>query len=201
MEVEFGAAGVDHDLARVVVEKERDVGALGGHLDPCVASAPAFPFPDHGAKVVASAPGDGRDHGVGADGLAVEFDHPHGGAANLGNRSVEDEVFPAQQAETVEEEIDAGAESDDAPGDQPDGIVGRKQDSSESQLRENQEFDPLGWNFLGHTPFIEASGAGAGGQQKRAEPAYVGNGSGQSRVGMATPCRLGATLDECPSIA
>ncbi len=68
MQVEIGAAGVDHDLAGVVVEKERDVHALGGYLDPLLVFAALLPLPDERAVAVAGAGGDGCDHGVGSDG-------------------------------------------------------------------------------------------------------------------------------------
>ena len=126
MQVEFGAARVDHDFAGVVVEKEGDVHALGGHLDPLAASALALPFPDYGAVVVAGALGDGRDHCIRSNGVAAEFHHSHGCAANFGNRSVEDEVPALQQAEAIEKKIEAGAESDGAPDDGAGGIGGMK---------------------------------------------------------------------------
>ena len=74
--------------------------------------------------VVAGAGRDGGDHGVGSDGEAVEFDHPHGGAANLGNWRVEDQVTALQEAEALDEEVDSGADSDYAIEDKAAWIRG-----------------------------------------------------------------------------
>ena len=131
MQVEFGAAGVDHDLAGVVIEKEGHVHTLGSNLDPLVASASTFPLPDDGAVVVARPLRDGRRHRVWPHGEAAEFDHADRGAAYFGDRGVEDEVPAAQQTEAVEEEIDSGAESDDAPGDRADRVLRTKKQSRE----------------------------------------------------------------------
>jgi len=122
MQLEFGAAGVNHDFARVVVEKEWDMHALGGHLDPLAASALAFPFPDYGAEVVAGAFGDGRDHCKRSHGEAAELHHSHRCAANFRKRRIEDEVPALQQAESIEKKIKAGAKSDGAPDRRADGI-------------------------------------------------------------------------------
>lgn len=133
MEIEFGAARVDHDFAGVVVEKERDVCALGGYLHPRVVATLALPLPDDRAKEVARAFGDRCDYGVWSGSLAIQFDHAHGCAANFGNRSVENEVPALQQAEAVEKKVKAGAKSDGAPGDGADGIIGMKQQNKRNQ--------------------------------------------------------------------
>jgi len=117
MEIEFGAARVNHHLAGVVVEKEGHVHALGGHFDPLAASTLAFPLPGHGAVVVTGSLCDGRNHGVRADGEAAEFDHAERSAANFRNWRVKDEVTALEQAEALEEQENPGAESDDAPDD------------------------------------------------------------------------------------
>src|SRR6202034_3130902 len=117
MEVEFCPAWVDHDLASIVVEKEGHVHALGGYFDPLAASALAFPLPDNGAVVIAGALGDGCEKRVWSNGEAAEFDHAHGCAANLGNGRVENQLPALQDAEAVKENIDTGAETDDAPDD------------------------------------------------------------------------------------
>lgn len=115
MKIEFRAARIHHHLASIVVEEERDVYALASRFDPLTAASLTFPFPDYGAVVVAGAPGDGRCHGVGADGEAAELNHPQRCAANFGNGSVEDEAPTLQQAEAIEEKIKPSAKSDDAP--------------------------------------------------------------------------------------
>src|SRR5882672_4111064 len=99
MQLEFGAAGIDHDLAGVVVEEERHVHALGGHFDPLAASAATLPLPGYGAVVVTGALGDRRDHSVRADGEAVKFHHAERRATNFRNWSVEDEMTALEQAE------------------------------------------------------------------------------------------------------
>src|SRR5712671_3219133 len=104
MQVEFGAAGVDHDFAGVVIEKERHVHALGGHFDPLAASAATLPLPGYGAVVVTGALCDRRDHGVRADGEAAQFDHAKRCAANFRNWSVEDEMTALEQAEALEKQ-------------------------------------------------------------------------------------------------
>ena len=122
MQVEVGAARVDHHSAGVVVEKKWQVHALGGYLHPFTAAAFPFPFPDYGAEVIARARGDGREHGVRSHGLPAEFDHPDGCAANFGEWSVEDELPALQEAEAIEEKIEPRAESDGAPEDEVCGV-------------------------------------------------------------------------------
>src|ERR1700722_17012167 len=108
MQVEFGAARIDHHIASVVVEKEGNVHALRGYLNPPVAAALPLPLPDDGAEVVARALGDGRDDSVWSGGQATEFDHPHGCAPDFRNRSIKDEASTFEQAEAIEKKIKAG---------------------------------------------------------------------------------------------
>ena len=124
VEVEVGAARVDEDAPGVVVQEERDVHGLSGDLDPFFILAALFPLPNVGAVVVARPGGDRRDHGVGADRQAADFDHPHGGTANLGKWCVEDEATAQQESESVDEEADAGGDADEAP-EQEAAVVGR----------------------------------------------------------------------------
>ena len=153
MQVEVGAARVDHDRCGVVVQKKRNMHALSGHLDPFTASALALPFPDEATVVIAGAGRDGGDHGVGTDGQTAEFDHSEGCAANLGNRRVENEVTALQQAKALKEYIDSSADSDAAINGKAAWTRGTQQ-----QDRWNQESDPLGLDS--GAPRIEASGAG-----------------------------------------
>ena len=119
MQIQFRAARVDHDLAGIVVEKKRNVHALGSHFDPLLAPATLLPFPSHGAVVETIALGNGRIDGVRAGGQAAEFDHSEGGAANLGDRRVENKPPSLQQPEALKKQVNADKESDDAPGDRP----------------------------------------------------------------------------------
>ena len=122
VQVEVGAARVDHHFGGVVIEKKRHVHALGRDLDPLLVFTGLLPLPGEGAVVVAGPGRDGGEHGVGSDGEATEFDQSERGAANFGNRRVEDEVTPLQEAETLDEEIDPGAESKGAIKDDGAGI-------------------------------------------------------------------------------
>src|ERR1700689_1741074 len=89
--------------------------ALACDLDPLFILATLFAFPDLRAVVIAGPRRDRRDHGVRADCLPADFHHSHGSAANLRERSVENQATALQQAESVNEEADAGAEAEHAP--------------------------------------------------------------------------------------
>src|ERR1019366_1456225 len=166
MQVEIGAARVDHDFAGVVIEKKRYVHALGGDLDPLLILAALLPLPGDGAVVVARPRRDRRNHGVRPHGEAAELDHSHGCAANFGNRRVENETAALQQAEALKEQVDPGAESDDAPEEQSSGVRRTKQ-----QGRWRHWLDPLGLDS-GMSPVPRLVERGSGWQQKRVERAY-----------------------------
>ena len=89
--------------------------ALSRDFNPLVAFVLAFPLPNQSAVVVTRTGADGRDHGVRPDREAAEFDHSHGGAANLREWRVEDKVATLQQAEALNEGEDADAKPNDAP--------------------------------------------------------------------------------------
>ena len=92
----------------------------------------------------------GRDHGVGADGKAADFDHAHGGAANLRKRSIKNQAATLQQAESVEKKPYSGAEADCAKDQQSAG-VGRTME----HCNENHRWNP---GRLGaHLPYGQAS--------------------------------------------
>jgi len=103
VQVEIGATGVDQHAAGVVVDEERQVHTIADDLDPLLILAVLFVLPDQSAEVVTGAPGDGRDHGVRTHGLATDFNHSHGGAAKLRERSVKNQAAALQQAESVNE--------------------------------------------------------------------------------------------------
>src|SRR6202040_1538230 len=104
MDIQIGAARVDQHLASVVIQKEGNVHALGSHLDPLAAFAATFPLPCDSAVVIARARGNGRQHSIGTDGEAAEFDDPERCAANLRNRRVEDKVAAQKQAEALKKQ-------------------------------------------------------------------------------------------------
>jgi len=70
--------------------------ALVGDSYPFAILAALLPLPRRGMEVVAGDAGDGRNHGVRADGQAVDFNQAHGGAANLRSRCVEDQTLALQ---------------------------------------------------------------------------------------------------------
>ncbi len=115
MQVEIGATRVDQQASGIVVDKERQVHALARDLDPGFILAVLLPLPDQRAVVVAGARRDGRDHRVGADRLAADFNHAHRGAANFRERRIENQAAALQQAESVNEEPDPSAEAEDTP--------------------------------------------------------------------------------------
>ena len=115
VDVEVSTARIDQHASGIVVEEEWQMHALSRDFNPLVAFALAFPLPNQSAVVVTRTGADGRNHGVRPDREAAQFDHSHGGAANLGEGRVEDKVATLQQAEALNERKDAGAKSNDAP--------------------------------------------------------------------------------------
>ena len=128
MQIEIRATRVDHDFAGVVVQKKRDVHALGRDLHPLLVFAALLPLPRHSAVVVARTLGDGRKHGVRSSGEAVDFDHTERCAANLRDWRIEDQMTPLQKQESFVENVQSGEDSDDAPGRRPGVRRSEKQD-------------------------------------------------------------------------
>ena len=122
------------------------------------------------AVEVARALGYGRDQGVGPDGETAKFDHPHGCAANFGDRSVENELAALQQAEALNEQVNSDADSDDAPKDGA-GVL-RTEKGCEDGFRWDQG---SGCSGLGTRTRSEASGTGSLMAVEKLGRAYVGN--------------------------
>ena len=123
VEIEIGAARIDEHAAGIVVDEKRQEHAFGGDLNPLLVFTALLQFVDVSAVVVAGARGNGRDQSVRADGLSADFDHAHGGAADFGERRVENETAALKKFESVDEEDDAGDEADYAPEEQGHGAV------------------------------------------------------------------------------
>src|SRR5207302_505443 len=87
------------------------------------------------------------------DGEAADFHHPHRGAADLGKWRVKNQTAPLQQAESIEKDADAHAETYAAPEQKSGGVRLAK-----DQSREGHRRNPPG--RLGLTPHHQASEMG-----------------------------------------
>ena len=159
VQVEVGSARIDQHASRIVVNEERHVHALPGHLDPLFILAALFVLPHERAVVVAGARCDGCNHGVRTDGEAADFNHSHRGAANLRERSIENQPPALQQLKSIEEKADAGAEADAAPEEQSGGVRRAKDQNREAHRRSPRG----GWDPL---PIVSLTNGQAAGSRK-----------------------------------
>jgi hypothetical protein len=108
MNIKPGALRIDEHLPRTVVQKEGNAHGFVGNLLPPSLIAGIRLLPSPCPIVVTGLTSDPRANGLRPLGNAAHFHQAHRGAANLGERRVQDKPLVLQHPEAAKKEVDAG---------------------------------------------------------------------------------------------